>query len=83
MARAELTVKVADLERVKQLDARRQHQIANQVDIINRLMVGDTYGEIEQELVEKLSAAEADRTALEARVRQLEAALGPKRLKEL
>lgn len=52
------------IQEAEALDARRRHQIENQVGTINRLLAGATYEEEIAELHENLAAAQAERDAL-------------------
>lgn len=56
-------------EEAQALDERRQRQIANQVEIIDRLMDGATYDDVMQGLVEKLSTVEAENARLRAELK--------------
>lgn len=56
------------IRKADELDARRRHQIENQVGTINRLLNGATYEEEIQELHENLAVAQAERDALQARL---------------
>lgn len=47
------------LDRAVEMDRRRQKQIQNQIDVINRLLEGVSYDDVFRETVEKLSEAQA------------------------
>ena len=53
------------------LDARRRHQIENQIGTINRLLGGSTYEEEIQELHENLASAQQQRDAALEELEQL------------
>lgn len=55
-----------------ELDRRRQKQIDNQVEIINRLLDGKTYDEVFEATVVELSTVQVERDDLAARVKELE-----------
>lgn len=65
-------------DQVRAQDLRRQRQIKNQVDTINRVMQGGTYTDEMRELHERLAAAEAEKERLEADLSALQAQLKAK-----
>lgn len=64
------------LRRADELDARRRHQIANQVSTINRLLNGGTYEEEIQALHEELAAAQAEADDLREKLEEAERRAG-------
>ena len=63
-------------DQVGELDARRQHQITNQIGTINRLLEGDSsYDQEMKTLHEALATVQAERDALQKRLDESEAEL--------
>lgn len=53
-------------DEAQELDLRRQAQITNQIEIIDRLMDGASYDQVMQGLVEKVARLEAEISLLRA-----------------
>lgn len=54
-----------------ELEARRQHQIQNQINSINRLLEGSTYDDEMRTLHEELASTQAELDKAQAEIRRL------------
>jgi HPt (histidine-containing phosphotransfer) domain-containing protein len=63
----------AEREKASALDLRRQKQIANQIDIINRLSDQGGYDDVMQDLVARLTEAQAALNEAKAEISRLQA----------
>lgn len=63
------------LEEARLLDLRRQAQIASQVDIINRLLEGQTFDEVHRSLVTQIGTLTVERDEAKAEISRLRAEL--------